>query len=195
MARTSYDVGDLSADLSGRLSELNALTAASDKFGSVLSTGLKQAIISGKSLDAVLKQMALRLSGNALEAALKPLTSLLGNLASSLTGSFGTTLSSLVGSVFGFAKGGIVPFADGGVVATPTYFPLSGNRTGVMGEAGSEAILPLARGADGSLGVRGGGGVNVTFNVSTPDARSFRRSEAQMTAMLARAVGRGRRGL
>jgi hypothetical protein len=35
----------------------------------------------------------------------------------------------------------------------------------------------------------------VTFNVTTPDAQSFSKSEAQVTAMLARAVGRGRRGL
>ena len=56
----------------------------------------------------------------------------------------------------------------------------------------------MARGPDGRLGVRAGGGgnrVNVTFNVSTPDAGSFRRAEAELTAMLARAVARGQRGL
>jgi hypothetical protein len=48
-----------------------------------------------------------------------------------------------------------------------------------------------------SLGGRGGGAgqVNVTFNVTTPDAGSFRRAEAEITAMLARAVARGQRGL
>jgi phage-related minor tail protein len=66
----------------------------------------------------------------------------------------------------------------------------------MAGEAGAEAILPLARGADGRLGVQGGGQATVVHvNVTTPDADSFRRSEAQVTAMLARAVGRGRRGL
>ena len=38
-------------------------------------------------------------------------------------------------------------------------------------------------------------GLHVVFNVSTPDAQSFRRSEAEIAAMLARAVGRGQRGL
>ena len=33
------------------------------------------------------------------------------------------------------------------------------------------------------------------LNVTTPDAASFAKSETQVTAMLARAVGRGRRGL
>ena len=45
--------------------------------------------------------------------------------------------------------------------------------------------MPLARGPDGRLGVRSGGGgrpMSVTVNVSTPDAESFRRSEAQVSA-------------
>ncbi|HKO57025.1 MAG TPA: phage tail tape measure protein, partial [Thermoanaerobaculia bacterium] len=56
----------------------------------------------------------------------------------------------------------------------------------------------LARGPDGRLGVRSGGGgrpLSVTVNVSTPDAESFRRSEAQVSAALARAVSRGQRGM
>jgi lambda family phage tail tape measure protein len=39
--------------------------------------------------------------------------------------------------------------------------------TGLMGEAGPEAIIPLKRGRDGKLGVAGGGGgtTNVVVNV------------------------------
>ena len=83
-------------------------------------------------------------------------------------------------------------------MAAPTYFPLRGG-LGLMGEQGAEAILPLARGADGRLGVRTSGAndrpVAVTVHIATPDADSFRRSEAQVSAALARAVARGRRGL
>ena len=67
-----------------------------------------------------------------------------------------------------------------------------------MGEAGAAAILPLRRFADGRLGVAASGGsgpVNVVFNVSTPDVSGFRKSEAQVTGMLARAVSRGARSL
>ncbi len=66
-----------------------------------------------------------------------------------------------------------------------------------MGEAGAEAILPLARGPDGRLGVSAGGRapVHIVFNVTTPDAAGFRKSEAQITGMLARAVARGARRL
>ena len=68
---------------------------------------------------------------------------------------------------------------------------------GKGGERGPEAILPLARGPDGSLGVRASttGAVSITFNITTPDADSFRRSETQIAALLARAVGQGQRNL
>jgi len=87
-----------------------------------------------------------------------------------------------------------MPFARGGVVSGPTTFPMRGG-TGLMGEAGPEAIMPLARGADGKLGVRGGGGqaVNVTMNIATPDVQGFQRSQGQIAAQMARVLGRGQR--
>ncbi|MFD1282985.1 phage tail tape measure protein, partial [Methylobacterium goesingense] len=47
------------------------------------------------------------------------------------------------------------------------------------------------------LGVAAGGqgAAPVTIHIATPDLESFRRSEAQVAAGLARAVARGRRGL
>lgn len=64
-------------------------------------------------------------------------------------------------------------FARGGIVSSPTLFPMA-NGAGLMGEAGPEAIMPLARGPDGRLGVRSGsssGGVNnqisITVNVGS----------------------------
>lgn len=166
------------------LAELEQLSAS---FGTQLTSALGRAVVSGKSLDDVLRRMALNLAGMALQQGLRPLQGLAGSFMSGLVGG--------LGRAFGFAKGGVVPFADGGVVSAPTYFPMAGG-TGLMGEAGPEAILPLRRGSDGRLGVAAGAGgpsVNVVFNVSTPDAPSFRRSEAQVTGMLARAVQRGAR--
>jgi len=55
-----------------------------------------------------------------------------------------------LGNIYG--RNGIVPFAQGGVVDRPTIFPFA-NGTGLMGEAGPEAIMPLTRGPDGKLGV------------------------------------------
>jgi lambda family phage tail tape measure protein len=76
-----------------------------------------------------------------------------------------------------FAKNNIVPYAMGGtftnsVVSKPTLFKFANGgttRTGLMGEAGPEAIMPLSRGPNGKLGVSssggGGGTTNVTVNV------------------------------
>ena len=68
------------------------------------------------------------------------------------------------------ARNGIVPYAKGGLVTKPTLFQYKqggvGNY-GLMGEAGTEAIMPLRRGANGRLGVEasGGGVSNVVVNV------------------------------
>ena len=64
-----------------------------------------------------------------------------------------------------FAQNGIVPYAKGGIVDRPMMFPFA-KGIGLMGEAGPEAIMPLKRGADGKLGVAGGGGGNTTVHVS-----------------------------
>jgi lambda family phage tail tape measure protein len=60
---------------------------------------------------------------------------------------------------------GIATFARGGtfsnsIVSSPTLFKFADGgttRTGLMGEAGPEAIMPLKRGSDGSLGVQATG--------------------------------------
>jgi phage-related minor tail protein len=67
----------------------------------------------------------------------------------------GTPTPSAKGNVF---NGGLQAFAKGGaftngIVRSPTMFNM-----GLMGEAGPEAIMPLRRGSDGSLGVAASGG-------------------------------------
>lgn len=170
------------------------LQGLADAFGRTLTTAFRKSVIEGKRLEDVLKSLALSLSGRALNAALKPLESGISKLFSGLLDTFFGGPASAAGNVI--SRGNVQPFARGGVIATPTFFPMR-KGLGLVGEAGPEAILPLARGPDGRLGVRGGasGGVSVTFNVTTPDAESFRRAESDLTAMLARAVARGQRGI
>jgi len=179
-------------DAAAALRVLDDLEARSQSFGRALTGAMRNATVGGKSLEDTLKSLGNRLSDIALSAALKPLDGMLSGVVNGLTGG--------LGRAFGFANGGVpgrvTPFAKGGVVAAPTYFSLA-HGTGLAGEAGAEAILPLKRASDGSLGVSGGsgGGTNITFNVTATDAASFRRSEGQISAMLARGVARGRRNL
>lgn len=172
----------MEADTSGFDRALDQLQKRSNNFGQSLSSAFKSAVSSGKGLDDVLRGLAANMAGMALDAGMKPLQGLFSSLFSAGLGGLG----------------GAKPFAKGGVVSSPTYFGL-GNGFGVAGEAGAEAIMPLQRGADGRLGVATGGGgsrgLQVNFHMSSPDAASFGRSEAQVSAMLARIVRQGSRRL
>jgi lambda family phage tail tape measure protein len=89
----------------------------------------------------------------------------------------------------------VMPFAKGGVVSQPTPFAMRGG-SGLMGEAGPEAIMPLARGADGRLGVQASGGarpVTVVMNITSPDVQGFQRSQSQIAAQAQRMLARGQK--
>lgn len=184
-----------------RIRQLGTLDRLARNFGQSLSTALTRGAASGRSLDAVLATIGNRLTRVALKAAEKPVRAGLTSLFRSLfetdtdTGTEDDTPAFARGGLF---RGGrVTPFAAGGVVAAPTYFPMAGG-AGLMGEAGPEAIMPLARGPDGRLGVAAGPAarpVSVTVTIATPDPAAFRRSEAQVAATLARAVARGQRAL
>jgi lambda family phage tail tape measure protein len=107
----------------------------------------------------VLGKIGRTLVNASLRAAMKPLRSGLQSLLKSALASSSTSAAADASeSASELAKGGVVsrgqvmPFAKGGVVAAPTYFPLA-RGVGLMGEAGPEAVMPLARGPDGRLGV------------------------------------------
>lgn len=175
-----------------------ALDKVARGFGENVTNALTSAVVRGEDLDGVFRSLALSIANNALSAGLRP-------LQDTLSSGLGSILSAFGGGGAGNGGGGgllsslgsILPFAKGGVVASPSFFPLNGG-LGVAGEAGPEAIVPLQRGSNGRLGIAsggGGGGGNVTVNIATPDAASFRQSEAQVTSALARAVQRSRRTL
>lgn len=180
--------------------EYEGLDRAATQAGRAITRALTGGVVQGRNFESVLQGVGKRLIEIGLRAALKPLENLFTQGIGNLFGGTGAGAAAPAPFANGgvFRAGRVTPFAQGGVVSAPTYFPMAGG-TGLMGEAGPEAILPLARGADGRLGVRGAGGtsppVQVTLNVTTPDADSFRRSEAQVSAALARAMARGRRAL
>src|SRR4051812_2139316 len=177
------------ADAERRQRQLETLDRLAQRFGASMSDAFGRSAADRKRLDGVLGQVGRTLANAALKGALKPAQA-----------SLKTGFESLFKGLFSGEGAPAMPFAKGGVVAAPSYFPL-GRGLGPMGEQGAEAILPLARGPDGRLGVRAASGsasarpVSVTVNVAVADAEGFRRSEAQVAAALARAVARGRRGL
>ena len=193
----SNDIHTATAEISSSTkqlhSSLDGIGAIGDQFASKLVNAFDQVAVKGKTLDATVKSLALSFADLALKAALKPLTSDLGGI-------FDKILSGLIAGAAGGAAGAAnslpQPFAQGGVISSPVNFPLGGGATAIAGEAGAEAILPLSRGPDGQLGVRsGGGGPNITFNISTPDVAGFQRSQTQLAAMLQRGLAAGQRNL
>lgn len=188
----------IDADTSALQQELRLASQMGRQFSTALVNAFEGIAIKGRSVGDVLKGLTLSLSQMVLKAAFKPIEQGLGQMFSGL---FSGGLGGLGG--FGFANGGAfqqgiqVPFAKGGVIASPVSFPLSRGLTGLAGERGAEAIMPLARGPDGRLGVvsQGAGGSNITINIAAQDVESFRRSETQVAAMLARAVSLGQRNL
>ncbi|MBL9063633.1 phage tail tape measure protein [Tabrizicola sp.] len=162
-----------------------------------ISGGLRKAfdglVFDGMKLNDALKSVANTIVDTVYSIAIKPVTGALGGLlAQGVAGVMGAGMPFANGGAF--SQGKVMPFAKGGIVGSPTTFPMRGGR-GLMGEAGPEAIMPLARGPDGRLGVQAGVGraVNVVMNITTPDVQGFQRSQSQVAAQVSRALSRGQR--
>lgn len=167
----------------------------SRRFGSTLRSAFDGVMFDGLKLSDALRGVAKSMSDTVYSTAMRPVQNALGSaLANGMNGIVSSIMPFADGA--GFSQGRVMPFAKGGVVTSPSYFPMRGG-TGLMGEAGPEAIMPLTRGADGRLGVqaKGGGGrpVQVVMNIQTSDAEGFRRSRSQIAAEMSRALSRGAR--
>uniref|UniRef100_Q07QC0 Gene transfer agent (GTA) like protein n=1 Tax=Rhodopseudomonas palustris (strain BisA53) TaxID=316055 RepID=Q07QC0_RHOP5 len=193
MTKREFDPLDAEEALGGLTTRTRELTSTANGFARAMTGAFASSVTGGKQFDDVLKSLALRLSGMAVKLAFKPVESF---LSTGLQGLLSSLLSGTTG-VQQQAQGGIKPFAAGGVIGTPSYFPMLNGGVGLAGEAGPEAILPLARGPDGRLGVasQSGGATTIHVQIATPDPESFRRSESYITGQIARAVSRGQRGM
>lgn len=196
------DAASMAAAFDGQMQRIRAAFEETGKDVATLergmSGGLRKAfdgvVLDGMNLSDALDVLKNSMIRTAYSAAIKPVTDHFGGM---LANGVGNLVQGLLPFADGgsFSQGRVMPFANGGVVSGPTTFPMRGG-TGLMGEAGPEAIMPLARGADGKLGVRtqgGGRAVNVVMNISTPDVQGFRRSQGQIAAQMSRALGRGNR--
>ena len=174
---------DSARNIAGQTKSLfgNAFSSMEDSIVNFAMTGKASFSDFAKSILADMARIATRQASSAL------LGSLVGAAASYLggsaagggnglaAGSAGATSSNLGASSAGYSNtyfpqakggawsGGVQMFADGGaftnsIVSKPTAFGMANGKTGVMGEAGEEAIMPLTRTSSGKLGVMAMGG-------------------------------------
>lgn len=191
-----------------RLSELLDKGAISEEtFSRAVNVAKKELNSAGKETNDTMKTLEMAVQGFGKQA-----TDAFVDLAFGVKGSFSDMATSVlkditrmifqmmvmkplmnsIGGFMGFADGGVFQggslkaFASGGVVSSPTLFPMA-NGTGLMGEAGPEAIMPLKRTASGALGVisQGGGGQvnNVTVNVAMNGEQSSKADSSTGNAL------------
>lgn len=152
MKKLGTTVGNVQQPVAGLGQASNAATNGVSQFGNALSQFPAAPGGGGSSLWGSLFGGG----GMAFASAMSPLAA-----ADIASGSWGL-----------FAKGDVFSggrpqrFALGDVFGSPTTFPMAGGGSGMLGEAGEEAIMPLTRHSDGKLGVRAansnGSRVNVT---------------------------------
>ena len=159
------------------------------RFGSAeLADGIDALILRGESLKSVAASLLESFSRAGLAGALTgtgPFAGLFGT-----KGSDGATggLFGAIGSIFtgGSGFGGL--FAGGGSIEAGQW--------GIVGEKGAEVVAgPAAVVPWGKLAGQAQAQTSqvIQFNVTTPDAPSFARSESQMASLVSRAVSRGQR--
>ena len=183
---------DSASNIAGQTKTLfgNAFSSMEDAIVNFAMTGKLSFADFTKSILADMARIATRQASSAL------LSSLVGAATSYFTGggggnglaagSAGATSSNLGASSAGYSgsyfpqalggawSSGVQMFANGGaftnsIVSTPTAFGMAGGQSGVMGEAGPEAIMPLTRTSSGKLGViAAGGGAGTAISISAP---------------------------
>lgn len=141
-------------------------TRTGEAIGSAIETAFRDAVMNGKvDAERILKGLIADIGQQIIRATItKPIGDWFANSAGSFVKSF---FGGAHGAVLN--SGNMTMYAAGGVLSGPTGFGRN-NGWGLAGEAGAEAILPLARGPDGRLGVQAG--MNSNVHVVVNDMRS-----------------------
>ncbi|MDN4134067.1 phage tail tape measure protein [Pantoea ananatis] len=145
--RAWQEYQDSAANVSAMSQQLfsNAFNGMEDALAKFVTTGKASFSDFANSVLADIARIAIRQS--------------LVGIGNSFSGGFGSLFASgAAASVKANAKGGVydspsLSAYSGGVYDSPKFFAFA-KGAGVFGEAGPEAIMPLKRGSDGSLGVR-----------------------------------------
>lgn len=174
----------------------------SSALGSTLVNALKGGESAMQAFSSIAQSLLQQVLNKMIEMAiitpiLNALTGGVGGTAANAAGSGGGGLLGGIGKLFKsengnvFNYGNIVPFAKGGVVSKPTIFPMANGGTGLMGEAGAEAVMPLRRMSNGRLGVEasgngeGGNAVQVNiYNQSGANVETRKRDDGSMDIII-----------
>lgn len=167
-------MGGLKDGLTGYIEQIGTMRDALSSLGQQAFQGIEDALVSlvttgttnfrefARSILEATSRMIIQ------QLILKTIMQAIGAIGGGGSGfSFGNFNASSVG-FNPVAFSGPKLYADGGIVSKPTMFAFANGgagNLGLMGEAGPEAIIPLRRGADGKLGVAGGGGTTVNVSV------------------------------
>lgn len=159
------------------------------QISSSLSSGLVNALKNGGNAFEAFSGLATTALQKVLDKLIE--MSFVTPVLNAFTGGTGGTFFSGIAKIFGsangnvFQNGNVIPFAKGGVVNKPTIFPMANGGTGLMGEAGAEAVMPLRRMSNGRLGVEAennnGKAVNVNiYNQSGANVETRKRDDGSM---------------
>jgi len=168
--------------------------SASSMLDSFLTTIRKMAAeaASAQIMDALLSSAGGKSGSGQNES--QALVGLIGGLVSSAVGSYSGGGGGAIGGSAAFANGGIMTslgplqlnkYSKGGIANSPQIALFSEGRQ-------NEAYVPLPDGRSIPVSMKDGGSKtvinNINFNISTPNADSFRKSERQIKEQMRRAV-------
>lgn len=178
-------VADSAKDVTGDVA--GAVTSWSNSLGDMIAQGVQTGKFAWQDLvKTILADIAKLVTKQTITA---PIASLISSafggfsFGSGLGGGSAASIGAMIASANGnvFSSPGLSAYS-GTIVDRPTVFPFA-HGMGLMGEDGAEAILPLSRGSDGKLGVRGGANMSLTLSPSyTINGSGL--SEAQLQRVL-----------
>jgi hypothetical protein len=188
---------DAATSAQTKLSAAQEATNVASRYGSqVLANGIEALILRGQTLKEVAASILSSFARQGLNAALTgsgPLAGLFGTQATSgaAGGLFGALGSLLTGSGSAATASFSGLYAGGGTIDSGKW--------GIVGERGAEvvagpaAVTPLSKLNGATARNQPRSTQVIQFNVTSPDAPSFARSEVQIAALVSRAVARGQR--
>jgi len=185
------EAGEINQDLYNRAAqalkdEISGVTAVAAQLEKALGNAFADAIAEGRSFGDVLRGLERDLLRIGTQMAFRGLVN--GLFGGGDSGGSGGGMGGIFSGIARFAAGLFGGFrAAGGPVDPSRYY--------VVGENGPEIFRPQTAGVIDPDGSRMGGGIVLNATFVTPDANSFRASQEQITADMARRIQRAGRSL